>query len=1096
MATSFMVSKDTMLYVESITQISFISFFPIKDFFDKETITPEEKNKNSKICKDFINLLGAYDPGGISTKSKGGAVYKIISLNTSKSNLQKYQLEKYKNNFSSIFGQETLDLNYFNFEKEKFMISALLKENYYETKNYLSIKTHLGIEEIEKIFGKNVIDIFQNLNNENYEKIADKIEMLLKGHYKNIDFEYLERNEIDTNIFLELLAKLNLTNTTTGINEFNFKNLQETTNKPNQSIQIDIKENDFDKLFTYIIIDTSYIILNSNKTDYVDLYIPIFKGEKVIYEHTKEGGFIVKIVSENQIKVVYECIKYIDIDISNEKRFYYPFVLSEVPLVFDPNKPIFEIINKILQKNGFRNFVSSLEIIKFPTKKTISNINNIKKGFEAVSQTPTFGGFSYNKIEVEEKIQSLESMLFHIGDGKSFVKIRIAINFYTNRPIDLEDMEHLIRQEFIKEDLFWKPLKYNLKDLTLPYIKSQFIKVEEFAFNVSSEETSKIINLYNGNQYLNFKDDNKLEDLKIIDNGDIYTKSGNKIQSINMFESNDMFNGVIIAPSGAGKSFTTCHLIDGFISGNLNKDNICMIIDRGGSYNNFTSVSEGINVSINKTDSTNCINPFIFTNYFAKLLKIELILNDCKLIEKNFIGNEDGAIKQLQLDYDHLQEEMEEILSTCVDLQGYLLDDDSIVRNNKGYIVDTLFKGSSIQDVMEIWIGLVIDMIGEDTISKENQGVVSRNLYKVFQGMISSKADLELPNEHGLYLLLDDISMELRTSILMDEQEGFDEETLNKYLFQLEEYINPLQSGKLFNSAPTLDFSKTRLSNLDFGEIQNEKLSNLVLVSLVLQFFNIMTSKKYKSSKKLLVIDEAHAVLNSSYSSGLKSVSYLFRTARKHGAAVLLLSQAIDDFVKVPGETDPLKMSQFSGIIGNCGIKWLLGRHPKTACMNRLDLPERLADIISTNSSRNFFTISKRLGFSELMVSDMTYAIATTHKEEKIIISVLKEFSGSSKGSLLIFSYLFGMGFVGKFSNTKNFLTEFGVDYNKSPNMNKLNSLFNYYYKDLSEEKRKKLIENNTIFSNEFDKNLLIGLLIYAELNDLRLKVKEIVEKI
>jgi len=1096
MAISFMVSQDTMLYVENISNISFISFFPIKNFYDKETITQEQKAQNSKDLENMINVLGAYDPGSLNSKSTGGTVYKILSLNIAKSNLQKYQLTKYKNNFNSIFGKEELNLDYFNFEKEKFMISSILKENTYDMVNYLSIKTHLGLEEITKIFGKNCFNDFKNFTPEVFERYKDKISLFLKTHYKNIDFEYLERKKINTDIFLELLAKLNLTYSTTGVNEYNFHNIQEDKIKTPNSIQINIKENNFDKLFTYIIIDTAYIILNSNKTNYQDIYIPIFKGEYVEYSHTKEGGFIVQIVSDTQIKTIYECLKYVDIEIGKEKRFYYPYVLSEVPLVFDSNKPIFNIINKTLRKNCFRDFVLGLEIIKIPTKRTISNINNIMNAFLAISQTPSFGGFSYNKKEVEDKIQSLESMLHHINDGKSFVKIRLTINFFTNRPIELSDMNHLLKQEFIKEDLFWTPLKYNLQDLCKPYIKTNLINIEEYAYNISSIEVARMIDLYNGNSYLNNKDDTNLDDLKIIDNSDIYTKSAEKIQGINMFESNDMFNGVIIAPSGAGKSFTTCHLIDGFTSGEINKENICMIIDRGGSYTNFTSVSNGINISINKTDSTNCINPFIFSNYFAKLLKLELILNDCKLIEKNFIGNEDFAIKQLQLDYEKLQEEMEEILSTCTDIEGYLQDDDSIIRNNKGYIIDTLFKGSAMQDVMEIWIGLVLDMIGEDTISKENQGAVSRNLYKVFQGMISEMADLNKSNDEVLYLLLEDISQELRTSILLDEQESFDEETLNKYLFQLEEYINPLQSGKLFNSAPTLDFSKTKLSNIDFGEIQNEKLSNLVLVSLVLQFFNIMTSKVYKSSKKLLVIDEAHAVLNSNYTSGLKSVSYLYRTARKHGAAVLLLSQAINDFVKVPGETDPLKMSQFSGIIGNCGIKWLLGRHPKSECINRLDLPEHIANTISTNSSRRFFTISKILNFSELIVSEMTYAISTTNKEEKIIISVLKNFTGSSQGSLLIFSYLFGMGFLSKFSNTKNFLIEFGIDFNYPPNKKKLDSLFNYYYDGLEKDKKEKLIEQNTIFSNDFDKNLLIGLLTYTELSDLRLKVKEIIEKI
>jgi len=1096
MSFSFMISKDTLLTVENNSTMCFISFFPIKKFFDFDTITIEQKDANTKKIQQFIESLSTFDPGSMVSPPLGGSVYKILSLNSSKTNLQKYQLEKYRNNFQSIFSNKVFDVDYFSFEKEKSMMQELIKENYYENTNYLCIKTIIAQDELFRIFGKDkVYNIFKNFTLDTYSKHKEPLELLLKSHYKNIDFDFLEEN-INIESFLELLAKLNLTEPSMGVNDINFKNLQEYTSKELQNIQIDILENKTDKYSTYIIIKSDSIIINSSKTNYTDTFFPIFQGEKVSYEKKDDGSFIVELISKTQTTTIFEILNYETIEIGNEKRFYKPFVLSEIPIVFDPKKPIVQIINKILQKNNFRDFVVGLEIIKLPTRKTISSINTVKNGYIAISQTPTFGGFSYDTSEVNSKIQSLESMLFHINDGKSFVKIRLTFNAYINRFIKDSDFQHTIKQEFMKEDLVWSPLLYNLKDLCLPYILTSFITIEEYSYNISSLEVSTIIDLYNGNSYLNDKLDTKTSDLKIIDNGDIYTKSGKKIQSINMFESNDMFNGLVIAPSGSGKSFLTCHLIDGFMSGVLNNDNISMIIDRGGSYNNFSSVSGGVNIGINKTDSTNCINPFIFSNYFAKLLKIELLLNDCKIIEKNFVGGTDGAIRQLKIDYDNLQLEIEEILSTCVNIEGYLAPDDTIIRNSEGKVSDTLFKGTNIQDVMEIWIGLILDMIGEDTISPENSGVVSRNLYKVFQAMIALKSDLILENEEPMYLLLNDIAIELRNSILMDEQEGFSEETLNKYLFQLEEYINPLQSGKLFNSAPTLDFSKTKLSNLDFGEIQNEKLSNLVLVSLVLQFFSIMTSKKYKTSKKLLVIDEAHAVLNSSYTSGLKSVSYLFRTARKHGAGVLLLSQSIDDFVKEKGEVEPIKMSQFSGIIANAGIKWLLGRHPKSACMNRLDLPEDIANRISTNSSREFFTISKKYNFSEMMVSNMTYAISTTHKEEKILINSLSSFSGNNKSGLLLFSYLFGMGFVSKYSNTKNLLREYGFDSSVEPNTKLLISCLRDYYEDLPEEKQEELIELNTIFLNDFDKNLLLGLLTIIELFDLKLKTKEILVKI
>jgi len=137
MSFSFMISKDTLLTVENNSTMCFISFFPIKKFFDFDTITIEQKDANTKKIQQFIESLSTFDPGSIVSPPLGGSVYKILSLNSSKTNLQKYQLEKYRNNFQSIFSNKVFDIDYFSFEKEKSMMQELIKENYYENTNYL-----------------------------------------------------------------------------------------------------------------------------------------------------------------------------------------------------------------------------------------------------------------------------------------------------------------------------------------------------------------------------------------------------------------------------------------------------------------------------------------------------------------------------------------------------------------------------------------------------------------------------------------------------------------------------------------------------------------------------------------------------------------------------------------------------------------------------------------------------------------------------------------------------------------------------------------------------------------------------------------------
>jgi hypothetical protein len=179
---------------------------------------------------------------------------------------------------------------------------------------------------------------------------------------------------------------------------------------------------------------------------------------------------------------------------------------------------------------------------------------------------------------------------------------------------------------------------------------------------------------------------------------------------------------------------------------------------------------------------------------------------------------------------------------------------------------------------------------------------------------------LEYANTN-VFFIIEELKREFELFIKEDKNIT-DTEGVMLHLKEFDFYINDLQAGKLFNAEPPKDMSNERLVNIDLGESQDERLTTVVPSALMMNFFKILTAPSKKGTNKILLIDEAHAILGSSNTSGLDAIAYLFRTARKHGGAIWLISQSIGDFYQ---PNDPVKSQKFEALIKNAGWRILLG---------------------------------------------------------------------------------------------------------------------------------------------------------------------------
>lgn len=1057
---TFAYNKNTLMLVQNF-RVSFLSIIPLAQQRNYEILDDSQIKHFEKKVSDIVNNLQAFDGGGLNDEGTLGPAYKLISLYTKLSPLQRYQLKKGFDELSFINTKETSDdeEEYFLKEKSKYTTNECLSYNEYTKEDFIIVRTFIPQSQYSKIIPKKVlpVDYFMNLDEEEYLKIKNKIDQMYLMHKQNVNENIANDyyDEISPYTVMDIIAKLNLNVATDYFNNFNAfeKNVWGDFEEKEKNWQITIFENEADTIPYVLIIEPTNLTIYDPKKVGTEM-LKIFSGQKVeMGWNASNTVFSIELVDGDNRVLIKKVNNPFKVEESYEKRYKYDYTLSQIPLVFDNN--ISEMVSNVLKNSGFQEFNIITEVVKKPVQNLERQIEWSKRTYSLLSQLPSLGGKLFNPDLVVKKLHAFESTLYHLEDGREFSTVRFSFAVTLPYYKEPEDLTLELNQKLATFSLDVELLAASSKKITDPMAYEPFLSIPEKAMELENSEIKNLINLKYSNEYFNMLEDNNDENLAKIDNAHIYIKVAEKVQSLNIFEGPDMFNGLIIAPSGSGKSFITVNLIDGFMGSN--PENLCWILDRGGSYVNFTATFGGNNINLKKTDELNCINPFVFDNYFAKLMYVENLL----YLNKNYQRKIDlGKHKEEEADFQSKInkniEEIEQILS-LTKFRGR----DTVLRDKTTNAPElTDFEDLMPQDRLEIFVLLLETMLRTRDLSDNNQRILNLSIYDAIKELILEQIDYSENNDLIKYLLISDIKEKVLYKVI---EAGINKKEAVSILSILDEYIDPIRSGKLFNGKPALDLSSL-LINIDFGEIQNETLADLVLSALLLNYFNVMTSDKYKFSKKLLIIDEAHAVLNGTEISGLKSVSYLYRTARKHGGAVWLLSQGINDFVKVTGEVEPVRVALFGGIIGNAGWIWLLGKHPKKGLMERLDLNESIADrIVNKGASREFYIISKVSGFANLIVSDLNYAIATTNKEEKNILAAITLLTQNTKNSLLVFAALFGQKFLKVYKDITNLKNEFGANVDMDEFKIKIENLFSSYSPKTKEKVVEKILNTTKI---------------------------------
>lgn len=1100
---TFAYNSNSLLIVYN-NQVSFLSIVPLAQQRNAEIADVDTLNAFKEYKKTLINQVQAYDTGTLTRKGTLGPMYKIISLYNKLSPLQRFQVERGVNELN-FFNKDNIkkEQHYFNAEKKKYIINECLSYNEYNKEDFLIIQTYISNLQVRKFVPekKNIKTFFEEINNENYGEYKTYIDQMYLTHRKNVldNFANDSYNNISPHNILEILSKLSLNQNIVYLNEMNALdiNLFKSYNDKQQNWQIDVKINEADNKPFVFIINKSSLTMYSNVENGSKI-IKIFEGQEVLYYWNKEKTiFTIEIKEGETITPIKKFFSPFKVEEGYEKKYKYDFTLAEVPLNF--NKNMVKLISNSLKTLGFDVFSIITEIQKKPSIVLEKQITTSKKIYTLLSQIPSFNDALYNKELVKKKIEAFNSIIFHITEGgREFSTTRFSFSLTLPYTVEEDMITFQINQILSTFSIRFKMLKGITTHITDPIPYKAYIQVSENIMELENSEVEELIDLEYGNKYFNMLEDNSVSSLTQLDNAHIYLKTDSKIQSLNIFEGPDMFNGLIIAPSGSGKSFLTVNLINGFLSSN--PENLCWILDRGGSYVNFTETFGGNNINLKKSDEKNCINPFVFDNYFSKLIYIEELLHfasqlerKIERLEKNLKGSPNNKeilkeIEDLKLEKTKSIEKVEKLIKVTK-FRGR----DEVLRDYNDLPEKTNFKDLSPQDIIEIFNILVETMIKVKNLDDKEQRLVKKSINKAIIYLIVEDLkgidnfDHLKDNDEINYLLIEDIANKIQENLL---KEGLEAQTVKSIISSLDSFIDPMQSGKLFNGKPALNLSSL-LVNIDFGEIQEEALADLVLSALLLNFFNVMTSDKYKFSKKLLIIDEAHAVLNGSEISGLKSVSYLYRTARKHGGAVWLLSQGINDFVKLQGEVAPERMALFGGIVENAGWKVLLGKHLKKNLIDRLDMNNTTAVRISEkpDNSREFYILTAKVsGFASLVVSDLHYAIATTNKEEKNILKSLDLLTNDTQNSLLIFATIFGKNFIRKYASVQGLKDNYGSSVDMQVFHDKLNILFEDYDDELKERIISKIEKTQKITIE-----ILNAILVKAEIESKITKVKDVV---
>jgi hypothetical protein len=715
-----------------------------------------------------------------------------------------------------------------------------------------------------------------------------------------------------------------------------------------------------------------------------------------------------------------------------------------------------ELTGEFLQKKLYD--VLQEKIIKFnitinynktPTEEWKGKLFIQSKAWKVISTIPPIKDFIYDSRSVQEKIIAIETAKEYLRKGLvNFLEVQIFLTFVTYDDVELEnDITNVLQSsEFdfgSNYEKFLGPTILFSSAAPLSYCRKSMFMEKELL--LTGDDFINLISLNNGSGIFS------LEDPTLIG-----ISNDRKINFINTYDPRiEAPNGIVIGSTGSGKSFTKTFELVKLLT--LGERPFISIIDRGGSFMNFVEIFGGKAVSLNLKDPSNNINPFVYERGFKEAILV---------LEKQNNGFQNLEIKHEYTDTigNKILEDKEGKLYT-IDVHGNYqpyIDDDFSPQTKLGFfsrIIESMVKNKNPNFKSQI-INIIKNILKENTktfktkaqlyetsivVLDSNYEVPERVNYEELEKhllfnpseLITGKDKDGNPNSENWVFKIDKennrvvaehkkiigktITFEnaqvhivkysidyFKEMLYFTTKDVQDELVKNPEFKTASEIINSYVDfnvyGNLFNGPPLLNFDNELLWTIDMGEETPEDLANIILQSLNIILWSSILSPKNKSRKKMIVFDEVHHILsNVNDTGGAAAIAYMYRTIRKHGGGIHILSQASADILKMDGEVTPEQQPIFSGIKANAMYKYVIGINADDAKRTQEDLQltdneiSRIVNFSETktkiSSQRGLMYVKTKAfkGFINIEATPTIYAIATTKKEEKNLLEAINK---------------------------------------------------------------------------------------------------------
>lgn len=798
--------------------------------------------------------------------------------------------------------------------------------------------------------------------------------------------------------------------------------------------------------------DNANVVVNNIKTNISTYY----ENSVVFYnkdEYFDEEGLLVlkrdlQNTVEDQIVEKYFLDKGFRIEIDDLYKNIQVFSISSLPDNIQQltGEYLFEkLFDKIHDKSI--KFNITMNFNKSPVSEWKSKFYLMGKGWKIIKSIPSIKNILYETKSVNEKIMAVESATELLRKGiVKFVETQMFITIISYGDEDLyNDISNVLQSsEFDFGCDFESHLASTIifaSAAPLAYSKSTMTMDKEML--LTSDDFVNMMSLNNGSGRFS------LEDPTLIG-----ISNSRKINFINSFDPRiEAPNGIVIGSTGSGKSFTKTFELIKLLA--LGEKPFIAIVDRGGSFINFVQIFGGKAITLDLSNPKNNINPFVYKSDFKEAIlaldeqnsgleDIE-ILKTYKDIQDNDIfedvnnrlyAKDEHGNFQPYIDTSYSPQTKLGFFATIIESMtknsdpafktitiGLLKD---LLKNNtqtfksKQYlnkeavlIVDKDFEYDKKMNYNDIAGSIIFDPSELMTGTDEYDNITSHSWTYIQEGdkcLLKNRRLIgkELEFDNTKILILQNTIEFMQESYYFttkDIQEKLSEiDGFEQHVKILNSYVDFNVYGNLFNGPPVLNFDNELLWTIDMGEETPDDLSNVILQSLNIILWESILSARNKSRKKMIVFDEVHHILSNAEDIGAaEAIAYMYRTIRKHGGGIHILSQASGDILKKDGDVNPNQQPIFAGIKANAMYKYVIGINADDAPRTKEDLQltdEEIKRIVDFSSSKTKIASKRGLiyvktkafkGFINIQATPTIYAIATTKKEEKNLLEAIEK---------------------------------------------------------------------------------------------------------